>query len=114
MNDKQITGLKAVMFDVEMERYRQHNKWGEQNHPSGTGRENDKEVADHFRALCDSAAKNGNLTYRDIANEEIAEAYAESDPLKLRTELIQTAAVLVAWAETIDRRLKEAENVSES
>ena len=33
----------------------------------------------------------------------VGEAFAESDPDKLRTELIQVAAVAVAWIESIDR-----------
>lgn len=114
MNWEQLTAMQRVLMDVETERLRQHEKWGEQNHPDGTGWPLSEDSARRARAECDQAAKAGKLTYRHIADEEIAEAYAESDPLKLRAELIQTAAVFVAWAETIDRRLKEAENVSES
>jgi hypothetical protein len=34
----------------------------------------------------------------------VAEALAEDDPTLLRAELIQVAAVAVAWVEAIDRR----------
>jgi hypothetical protein len=43
------------------------------------------------------------LTWADILEEEIAEALAESDPVKLRAELVQSGAVIVAWIEAIDR-----------
>jgi hypothetical protein len=44
------------------------------------------------------------LKWVDILEEEVAEAAAESDPAKLRAELVQVAAVAVAWIEAIDRR----------
>ena len=40
----------------------------------------------------------------DILAEEVAEVYAESDPDRLRAELIQVAAVCVQWIEAIDGR----------
>lgn len=36
--------------------------------------------------------------------EEVFEAMAESDLVKLRAELVQTSAVCVAWIEDIDSR----------
>ena len=53
---------------------------------------------------CDEAAKSGTLTWRHILLEEVFEALAESDPAKLRTESIQSAAVIAAWVEDIDSR----------
>jgi hypothetical protein len=64
-----------VLDEVQDERRRQDAKWGEQNHPDGT-----------------------------IALEEVFEALVETDPAKLRDELLQVAAVAVAWVEAIDRR----------
>jgi hypothetical protein len=40
----------------------------------------------------------------DIALEEIAEVFAETDEVLLRAELVQSAAVLVNWIGAIDRR----------
>ncbi|HYF53037.1 MAG TPA: hypothetical protein VEA41_02135 [Salinarimonas sp.] len=46
------------------------------------------------------------MTYSQILAEEVAEALAESDPMLLRAELVQVAAVAVQWVEAIDRRLR--------
>lgn len=107
----------AVAREVIQERVRQDEKWGEQNHPDGTGpkvkvllgttvnldlRTGD-ELAHIFRRKCgDNLPHQDN--WRDILLEEVFEAMAESDPVKLREELIQVAAVAVAWVEAIDRR----------
>lgn len=96
-----------VVCDVLNERQRQDAKWGEQNHPDGTGDDGWAgvgEIANCARNACDHAFATGGGTWRHIAMEEVAEAFAESDPAKLRVELVQAAAVLVAWVEAIDRR----------
>lgn len=94
-----------ALCDVADERRAQDEKWGEQNHLDGTGTEpDDKAKADQARAITNRRAKAGTLTWRDIAREEVYEAFAEVDEVKLRAELIQAAAVFTAWAEAIDRR----------
>lgn len=100
-----MKGLKVVLAAVESERWRQQRKWGEQNHPDGTGAF--KPEAERFRAQCDRLFREGRGTWKDILFEELFEAMAETDPVKLREELIQTAAVIVAWVEAIDRRTSE-------
>lgn len=111
-----------VFQDVALELRRQVAKWGEQNHPNGTGshtmpmaeivrgpgnaivhRHYAFGLANQAKSATDSHAKAGILTYADIFVEEVFEALAESDPAKLRTELIQCAAVAVAWVQKIDR-----------
>lgn len=104
MDSRQREAMWDVLREVEAERHRQHAKWGEQNHPDGTGDERAQDRADAARYACDRATAEGRLTYRHIAEEEFAEALAETDPAKLRAELVQAAAVLVAWIEAIDRR----------
>ncbi len=94
---------KSVLREVADERYRQDEKWGEQNHPDGTGYPQFKNMADIAKTVCDRAAKDGKLTYAHILEEEFWEALAETDKSKLRTELRQVAAVAVAWIEKIDR-----------
>jgi hypothetical protein len=94
---------RRVLGEVEQERARQDLKWGEQNHPNGTGADYE-ELADAARAQCDSAARLGAVTWRHILLEEVCEASAEEDDDNLREELIQVAAVCVAWVEAIDRR----------
>lgn len=46
----------------------------------------------------------GYPTWAHLVREEVAEAFAESDPAKLRGELLQVAALCVSWIEKIDYR----------
>jgi hypothetical protein len=96
--------VDRVLTDVYAERLAQDKKWGEQNHPDGTGMPGDDVLANSARESCDRAAKSGRLTFRHILMEEVYEACAESGAAELRNELIQVAAVAVAWIEAIDRR----------
>jgi hypothetical protein len=113
-----------VLLEVGAERERQDAKWGEQNHPDGTGafsvREGGRVLPDEYvgavradrareaKSACDRAAAEGRLTYLHILREEVAEAAAEHDPALLRAELVQVAAVAVKWIEAIDRRRRDA------
>jgi hypothetical protein len=101
-----VPPLADVFQAISHERERQDAKWGEQNHPDGTADHADyrRVQAEFRRAQCELAAASGGLTWRHILDEEVAEAFAESDPVKLRMELIQIAAVAVAWCQAIDRR----------
>jgi hypothetical protein len=89
--------------DILAERQRQNAKWGEQNHPDGTSGEWVPH-AHHHRLVCQMAAESGAVTWRHILIEEVAEAFAETDPARLREELVQVAAVALQWIEAIDRR----------
>jgi hypothetical protein len=93
----------TVLYEIAAERIRQDAKWGEQNHPDGTGRPGDAEEATRLRAAC-KANGPAEDNWRDILTEEVAEAFAETGPDALRAELIQVAAVVVAWIGAIDRR----------
>lgn len=101
-----------IYSEIAAERTRQDEKWGEQNHPDGTGPEvpwtfyphKAKLLADAFRAETKHKASLGTVTWLDILLEEVAEGFAEEDPGKLRAELIQVAAVCVEWVAAIDRR----------
>jgi hypothetical protein len=93
----------AVISEVNHERRRQDEKWGEQNHPNGTGRPGDADNAAWAKRRTDRRAGIGLVTWRDILTEEFYEVLAESDLMPLRAELIQVAAVAVAWVEAIDR-----------
>lgn len=108
-------GVRAFAEAVDTERQAQLAKWGEQHHRDGTGPDQivigvmtGSELADFARNSCQHQAEMGIVTWRDILGEEVAEALAESDPAKLRTELIQVAAVCAAWIEAIDRRTTAA------
>lgn len=96
-----------VLVEVSTERRNQDIKWGVQNHPNGTGPDagwlgvTAVELEDYFSASC-KADEAGQ--WSSILLEEVFEAMAEHDPAALRAELLQVAAVAVAWIEAIDRR----------
>lgn len=119
------TPMARVLGDIVRERVAQEKKWGEQNHPSGTGGEPgiepfgygdaadladwlakpnpDGTVADFMRHRCEVMFAQGDGTYEAILTEEWGEAVSEADPIRLRAELVQVAAVAAAWVEKLDR-----------
>lgn len=98
------TPTDHVLDDVAAERVAQDAKWGvNQTHSDGTS-EDYSGTRDKYRAMCEMADKEGRCTWRHILLEETFEALAEVDPVKLRRELVQVAAVAVNWIEDIDRK----------
>ena len=97
-------GLDRHMVEVDAERQRQIARFGDQDHPDGTGSAIDRKRADEARRHCDHTTRTGRLTWNDILTEEGCEALAESDPDLLRTELVQVAAVALAWIFDLDSR----------
>lgn len=119
-----LTGIfLSISSEISLERERQQAKFGEQNCPDA--------ICEQPSAICTSLeakeltnrhAEQGLLTWLDILVEEVAEAADEAydvanateatnfDPSwvgaeqRLRAELVQVAAVAVAWIEAIDRR----------
>lgn len=92
--------------EVIAERRRQVKKWGEQQHRDGTGAKYGYEAEAAKQKYAEEKAKYGDPSWRVILAEEVAEAFAEADLYRLRQELLQVAAVAVAWIEDIDRRMK--------
>lgn len=99
------------MTEVTNERDRQDEKWGEQNHPllSPNYPEDSRRFYETEATLWKAAnadrALAGCLAWDGILLEEVNEALAETDPVKIREELIQAAAVIVAMVESLDRAL---------
>ncbi|WP_327710062.1 DUF6011 domain-containing protein [Streptomyces sp. NBC_00464] len=89
---------------IDTERQAQLAKWGDQHHPDGTGSLPLALEADKAREGCQAAFARGDGTWMHVLIEEVMEAFAESDPAKLRAELIQVAAVCAAWIADIDSR----------
>ncbi|MEV5942716.1 hypothetical protein [Streptomyces sp. NPDC051994] len=98
-------GVARFAEAVDAERQAQLAKWGEQQHSNGTGGALDRRAVSSARAACEYAADRGVVTWRDILGEEVAEAFAESDPAALRAELVQVAAVCAAWISDLDQRV---------
>lgn len=118
--------LARALAAVARERTEQTAKWGEQHHLDGTGetvnvleRIGDftadalafvpaNQLAAAARAACQSnGSPQSPDTWTAILLEEVFEALAEDDPVRLRQEVVQVAAVAVQWVEEIDRRLDE-------
>lgn len=125
MTVDQVAAVELVLVEVEQERFRQHAKWGQQDHPSfdqellsRPGGCTPVRMSEHYeipseargKFLCDEAARRGQLTYAAIAIEELSEVVGSCNAPEraTRSELVQTAAVLVAWIEAIDRRSARA------
>lgn len=115
---------QSVLAEVAQERARQEAKWGQQNHVDWTPTSAATDLAgawpagvgDHFKFITDYKAKGAEghrLGYFDILMEEVAEAHDEArdgNTKATRAELVQVAAVAVAWIECIDRRLTVADS----
>lgn len=99
-----LHALVGDLADVAAELDRQDRKWGTQNHPDGTGAPIHRSARERYRDTCQRHAAAGSVSWLDVLLEEVYEAAAESDPAKLRTELVQVAAVAVQWMRAIDRR----------
>ncbi len=109
---KNIMLTAPILDEVGAERFKQIEKWGVQDHPDVATSESPayrKFRADYAKMKCEAAALGGVVTWHLILKEELAEA-VEQAALKnmpeLRKELVQCAAVCVAWIEDIDRRPK--------
>src|ERR1700750_2243911 len=67
------------------------------------GREAWPRKADIQKRANDRAIVDGTLDWADVLFEELAEAFAEEDTLKMREELIQLAALCFRVISQIDR-----------
>lgn len=102
----------SIYTEIQTERERQIAKFGDQSHvPSFTFQPADTgirclETAYLARAACEDAFKKGYGSYLHILTEEVAEAGDEAragSSAELRKELVQVAAVCVAWIEKLDK-----------
>lgn len=97
----------TIFEEIQKERNKQDEKWGEQNHPfTFTTAGAAKMIADMARSACDEAFAEGRGNWKLILKEEVQEAFAEAaagNVKEFREELIQTAAVVVAMIECLDR-----------
>ena len=76
--------MRDPLMDVMLERARQDQKWGEQNHD--------------------------DLYWLGIIMEELGEAakaIIEGDHARIHKELVQTTAVGLAWLECLERRAEK-------
>jgi hypothetical protein len=97
--------LKDIYDLIREERERQDKKWGPQNHPSFTEWAQGYGIPteDEAEVNCDAAFALGHGTWSHILIEELAEAVFAKTEEKRKEELIQVAAVAIAWIESIER-----------
>lgn len=106
---------RGVLAEVLLERVRQDAKFGsDRDHPSIDPRfaympelvacAHGFPVEAVAKQACEAAFREGRGTWTHIAIEEISEAICADDDTARRAELVQVAAVAVAWIEAIDRR----------
>jgi hypothetical protein len=108
-----------VLGEVMAERAKQYEKWGDQVLPFHQPGDHNGVVivgrsytvmAEMMKTRCDIYRDHALAGHPDLRNnalvllEEVFEALAETDPVKIRAELVQVAAVAVKAIETLDRR----------
>lgn len=96
--------MSDIYEEIQEHREFQDIRWGVHDHPSGTGSRFYKDMADRAKERTRRNFKEGSGCWIDLLTEEYFEACAESDYKPLREELIQVAATVVAWIESLDRQ----------
>lgn len=95
-----------IWLAIDAERRRQDELWEQQNHPDSV--QHRAVMLSHLtamRKLNDHNARVGKTNWLAILGEEIAEAVTAETEGERRQELIECAAVVVAWIEAVDRRM---------
>lgn len=104
-----------VLDDVRAERARQFAKYGTNSSLDyGTGEpwlmplsvDGVDRIQESLRADYEvyKQLNGGKPTWMHLVREEVAEAFVETNPQRLRAELLQVAALCVSWVEKIDAR----------
>lgn len=88
----------AVLEEVAQERLRQDQKWGPLSYRVGmNARKYEMPEESRAKQLCETASKDGTLTWGHILVEELAEALDSFSEAEQERELVQLAAVAI-WA----------------
>jgi len=113
-----LTQMSVISLEVQDERCKQLEKWGVQDHPSvfsdagfcNVGFDNmhmceayGLPSEDEAKFQCQTAEDKKELTWAHIAVEEMSEAVNAKTPKLMREELVQLAAVVESWIDSIDR-----------
>lgn len=100
-----------LTHELLLERARQDAKWGEQNHQSLPKPPrwcflpySALPSAADMKKQVDLEARDGSSNWLGITLEELIEAVEATNAAERRAELLQLAAVVLAWVECIDRR----------
>jgi hypothetical protein len=102
-----LAGAHPVLREIAAERYAHDARCGARRHPDGTGRGGDREGADAARAACESAFAAGTGTWRDIFEEEVRAAFAQTQLHKLADGLRHAVVVAVNWLDDLRSRIAD-------
>jgi hypothetical protein len=102
-----------VVADVLGERVKQTEKWGVQRHPNVHPESKPGTAFDacffsllpseeEIKKECEINRQDGELNWATIATEELVEAVSATTKEQMRAELVQAAAVIFAWIESLD------------
>jgi hypothetical protein len=108
LRDSKEVKVPSVFDEIEAELLRAEAKFPDQHLPNFPERMDwDHATAERDQAqeLTDRCHAKGVVTWWHVLREEVYEAFAESDPAKLRAELIQVGAMAVRWIEDLDRAI---------
>lgn len=103
-----------ALYEVNCEMAAQVKAWGVQNHKAYVYPDIFDKVentphhitTDCAKMVCNVRMSEGGVSWQDILNEEFMEARDEAivgNPVALREELIQVAAVAMSWVQSLDR-----------
>lgn len=98
---------------VGLERQRQEAIYPGERLVDGTGGELAAKLCAVVRQWCDAANGTHENSFALVLVEEVLEALAETEPEKLRGEVVQIGAVACKWLEDLQRRQLAAGDVSE-
>jgi hypothetical protein len=116
-----LPGALWVIQDVLKERQEQVRRYGlNADTPDGTGPEtrwllpytsvSAREIEADLRADYEEFEEEAPVTWVHLLREELAEAFAESEPERLYEEVLQVAALAVSWLEKLNSRIINKEN----
>lgn len=108
----------GVVADVLLERSEMLDRWGDPTYPSVVeiSPSGDRELGEiqtgvyglpparEARAATEASRGAGTLTWGRIATQSLADAVAATDEVDRRAQIVQLAAVALAWVEDLDRR----------
>lgn len=104
--------IQEIFEEIQTERVRQEEKWGEQDWKLVNHQIKDKEAyykiptEEKAKEVCDGRMSDGNASWADIILEEFCEVVYAKDKEEMRKELVQMIAVSVAALESLDRNGK--------
>ena len=100
------TTIRPSVHAIQEALFDQLASYGVQEYPHGTGRPADRGVADQAHTHARQAAAAGTLSWRQLVMADMAEAFAQTDPARLRDELVHALGVAAAWVEALDQEVE--------